>query len=74
MMPVADEEAPTQVLTRKAPGHDQELADEAAGAGQADGGQHEQHEDRGVDRHPVHQPAVEGDLAGVHAVIDHADA
>ena len=32
---------------------DQELADEAAGAGQADRGQHEQHEDEGIARHAV---------------------
>ena len=52
----------------------QELADEAAGAGQADIGQGEHHEGQRIERHAVDQPAIGGDLAGVHAVIDHADA
>ena len=52
---------------------DQELADEAAGARQADRGQHEDHEDQGIDRHDVHQAAVARDLAGVQPVVDHAD-
>ena len=72
-MPVAAKKA-TQVLTWKAPTHDQELADEAAGAGQADRGQDEEHEDDGIARHALDQAAVARDLAGVHAVVDHADA
>ena len=52
----------------------QELADEARGARQADVGQREHHEDDGIQRHAVDEPAVGGDLARVHAVVDHADA
>ena len=49
---------------------DQELADEAGGARQADGGHHEQHEHQGVGGHAVGEAAVTGDLAGVDAVVD----
>ena len=52
----------------------QELADEAGGAGQADIGHGEDHEDDGIFRHVVDQPAIGGDLARVHAVVDDADA
>src|SRR6266566_185950 len=41
----------------------QELADEAGGAGQADVGEREHHEGRGVERHVVDEPAVGADLA-----------
>ena len=51
----------------------QELADEAGRAGQADIGHGEEHEHRRIGRHPVHQPAISVDIAGMHAVIDHAD-
>ena len=52
----------------------QELADEAGRAGQADIGHGEDHEGDRVERHPVDEAAIGGDLAGVHAVVDHADA
>ena len=52
----------------------QELADEAGGAGHADIAEGEHHEGERVERHPVHEAAVGGDLAGVQAVVDHADA
>ncbi len=51
----------------------QELADETAGARQADVGHGEQHEDHGIDRHALDEAVVEGDLARVHAVVDDAD-
>jgi hypothetical protein len=51
----------------------QELAHEAGGAGQADVAHGEEHEDQREDRHPDHEPAVGGDVAGVHPVVDHAD-
>ena len=44
------------------------------GAGQADIGEGEHHEDRRIERHAVDEPAIGGDLAGVHAVVDDADA
>ena len=72
MMPVAVRAA-TQVLMLEGAEQHQELADEAAGARQADRGQHEHHEDEGIDRHAVDEAAVGGDLAGVHAVVDDAD-
>ncbi len=72
MMPVQINVA-TQLLTWKAPTSDQELADESAGSRESHRGEREQHEDRGVDRHAVHQPAIARDVAGVHPVIDHAD-
>ena len=52
----------------------QELADEAGGAGQPDIGQREHHEHQRVERHAVDEPAIGGDLARVHAVVDDADA
>jgi len=52
----------------------EELADEAARARQPDVGQREHHEDGGVERHTVDEPAVGRDLAGVHAVVDDAHA
>ncbi len=54
--------------------HHQELADEAAGARQADRGHGEDHEHDGIFRHAVNEAAVARDLAGVQAVIDDADA
>ena len=51
-----------------------ELADESGSAGQTDIGHGENHEHQRIERHPVHQPAIGGDLAGVHAVVDDADA
>jgi hypothetical protein len=39
------------------PDQHQDLADEAGGPGQPDGGQHEQHEHRGVDRHALGEAA-----------------
>jgi hypothetical protein len=52
----------------------QEFADEAAGARQADIGHGEDQEHHRVFRHVVDQPAIGGDLAGVHAVVNDADA
>ena len=52
----------------------QELADEAGGAGQPHIGEREDHEHHGVERHAVDQPAIGGDLARMHAVVDDADA
>ncbi|EAU45583.1 hypothetical protein R2601_21857 [Salipiger bermudensis HTCC2601] len=52
----------------------QEFADEARGARQADIGHGEEHEDQRVGRHPVHQAAIGVDLAGVHPVVDDANA
>ena len=44
------------------------------GARQADVAHGEEEEYRRIPRHPVHQTAVEGDVAGVHPVVDHPDA
>ena len=73
MTPVVAKKA-TQVLTWNAPSKRQELADEAGGARQADIGHGEDHEGEGVERHAVDEAAIGGDLAGVHAVVDDADA
>ena len=69
----AAEQREPEVDLERADQH-QELADEARGARQADGGHGEQHEHQRVGRHPVGQAAVAGDLARVDAVVDHADA
>src|SRR5215217_1895619 len=55
-------------------GQGQDLADEAAGSRQADVAHGEQHEHRRIPGHAVDEAAVEGDLTGVHAVVDDADA
>jgi len=34
----------------------------------------EDHEGEGVERHALDEPAIGGDFARVHAVVDHADA
>ena len=52
----------------------QKLADESGRARQPDIGQREHHEGEGVNRHAIDQPAIGRDLAGVHAVVDDADA
>ena len=52
---------------------DQELADEAVEAGHADRRQHHQHEHRGEDRRHLLEALQVGDLAGVAALVDHAD-
>src|SRR5262245_19055872 len=52
----------------------QELADEARGSRQSHIGEREQHEGRGVERHAVDEPAIGGDLARMHAVVNDADA
>src|SRR5262245_10196062 len=52
----------------------QELADEARGPRQSHIGEREHHEGRGIERHAVDEAAVGGDLARMHAVVDHADA
>ena len=52
----------------------EELADEVAGARQADAGHREQHEEQRVMRHVDRQAAVAVDLARVQPVVDHADA
>src|ERR1051326_7982075 len=52
----------------------EEFADETGGAGQADVGEGEHHERRGVERFVVDEPAVGGDLTRVHAVVDDAHA
>ena len=54
-------------------GQAQELADKTARAWQPDIGKREHHEAEGVKRHAVDEPAIGGDLAGMHAVVDHAD-
>ena len=73
MMPVVATKA---TKLRDAIGADQaqELADEAAGARQADRGHGEQHEQQGISRHVVGEAAIAVDLAGVQPVVDHADA
>ena len=52
----------------------EELADEARRSRQPDIGEREHHEGRGIERHAVDETAIGGDLARMHAVIDHADA
>src|SRR5262245_20325602 len=52
----------------------EELADEARGSRQSYIGEREHHEGRGVERHAVDEAAIGGDLARMHAVVDHADA
>ena len=52
----------------------QELADEVAGARQADAGHGEDHEQQGIAGHVVGKAAVAVDLARVQPVVDHADA
>ena len=42
--------------------------------GKPDIGHGEHHEDEGVARHAVDEATIGGDLAGVHAVVDDADA
>ena len=54
--------------------HAEELADEAVGAGQADGGHGEQDEEGGPDGHLDGQAAELGHVAGVVALVHHADA
>src|SRR5690606_23420009 len=56
------------------PQHGQELADEAAGARQSDIGHGKYHECGRIFRHVVDQPAISGDLAGVQAIVNDADA
>src|SRR4249919_1589781 len=51
-----------------------ELADETAGARQAGVGHREEDHERGEPRHDVGHAAVVADHAGVHAVVEHADA
>src|SRR3970040_2187985 len=53
---------------------DEELAHEAGQAGQAHAGQHEEAEDRRVDRGARRQAAHLGDGPVVGALVDHADA
>ena len=52
---------------------DEELADEAVEPGQADRRQHHDGEHAGQDRRHLLQAAELGDLAGVAALVDHAD-
>jgi len=67
-----DEGEPEALLHR--PHDDHELADEAAGRRQAGVGQGEEHHQGGEARHRVHDAAIVGDGARVHAVVHHADA
>ena len=53
---------------------DQELAHEAAGSRQADGCQHEYHEDQRVFGHSFDETAIARDLPRMYAVVDDADA
>ena len=50
-----------------------ELADEAVQQRQADGRQHDDHEQRGIDGHDVRDPAKFLDLARVAALVDQPD-
>ena len=63
----------TQVLDWKVPSSVRNSPTKPRGSGQADIGHGEQHEDAGIERHAADEAAIGGDLAGVHAVIDHAD-
>src|SRR3546814_14836078 len=55
-------------------GETQELADEAAGAWQTDGGHRKEHEEQRVARHVDRKAAITVDFAGMQPVVDDAHA
>ena len=73
MTPVVARNA-TQVLALKAPSSVRNSPTKPLVPGRPTLAMREHHEARGVERHAVDEPAVGGDLARVHAVVDDADA